>query len=1047
MATSSITKNAQYAQNFFKSKGWSDSQAAGIVGNLQVESGIDLNTKAFNAAGGGKGAVGIAQWRGERQTAFQEKYGVPVAQGTLDQQLDYVNWELTQGNYKSAGNKLRATNTAADAAKVVESSYEISGGSLLDKRIKFAQTLSGGVPEGALGGTNNATPLERVKEDLKGKGFYVVKNAPPIPNRLHAYPSYIYALSLHLLDENEYNSLVVTEKYTPKNVLIASAGRYSDTFKRNKHFNEDFYFNDLNLQTIICPNDYSRNSNAVDMSFTIVEPYGFTLVERIIAAAEDLGSKNYLMMPYLLQIDFFAVDEAGNLKGALPELQKRLAIQIYTMDVAITEKGAEYAITAGPYNQEAFKSSVVSVPINIEVTARSVADFFQSVEGTTDDRYLQDLIASDTLQQRLREDPALAPGNNVSPLLYNSRGTKSRVNANSLGSALNDYWKAQVVREKAEVPDVYRFEFLPDPETGQDLIGSATFVDPSTNTPKETPMDADKITMKLADTGSNQQIYDTTRAIFSINYGTAIDRILEYVIRNSSYIHDQLVIPDGASQQEYQARKDQLKDKPLKWFRITSKVRLIKYDNVRKCFAKEITYVIKPYKMYNIRSDLAPQGIAVNPVKNYNYLFTGQNDDIISMDIKFNFTYFDQQTTDRSNLVQTSPIADSYNEEYYFQNAPNYTGGDPPKGANYNSIMPLAMKPISRNTRATSSGNPSDVKAVAAADLAESLMSNTYEDMVVVYLKIIGDPDFIKQDEVYYLNSSTTENQVQTTIDPRLLPNNSSLVMDDGGVYVQVLFKVPRDIDDSTGFMKYEANERNSVFSGLYFVNTVKNEFSQGKFTQELELVRLARQVAFDYVGSNNNKTAERPVESTKPGTLGVTVQPPAIPSAMQSGGNPAPSTADAADTAIDQTAGQDQTAAQINNADQPAESQQQRDLKAVKDTAPTTEISAQNQQPAIPYPSSDTSVNQAKQELLTSLNTRNTASTARDTANANFDAIQRELSTSSNPSALATDPAFRARYESARLQADAADAAYSKAQGQVSAGFAKVDIIQQGSK
>lgn len=782
-------------------------------------------------------------------------------------------------------------------------------------------------------------------EDIAKSNFYVVNNVPPLPNRLHEYPTYIYALSLHLLDEKAYNDLVVSRKYTPKNVLIASAGRYSESFARNKHFNEDFYFGDFNLLTVISPNDYSRNSNVVTLDFTIIEPYGFTLIERIIAAAEDINSKNYLMMPYLLQIDFFAIDEEGNLAGSIPDLQKRIPIQIYTMDASITERGAEYTIQAGAFNQEAFKSSAVTVPINVEVTAKSVADFFQSIEGTVDDKFLQDILASESLQQRMRDDPSISADKNVSPMMYNSKGTKSSISADSLGTALNAYWKAQVVNKKAEIPDVYRFEFLPDPDSGQDVIGTAMFVMPDKNTPKETPMGKDNISMSMSNVGSSQNIYDVSRAIFSINFGTAIDRVLEYVIRNSTYISNQLVIPDGTSQQAYQAKKEEMKDKPLKWFRITSKVRLLGYDNIRKCFAKEYTYCVKPYKMFNIRNDLAPQGIAVNPVKNYNYLFTGKNDDIVSLDIKFNFTYYDQQTSNRSNLIETSPIADSYEEKYYFQNAPNYTGGDPPKGVNYNSVTSLAMKPVSRNTKATSSGNPSDVKQIAAGDLAESLMTNTQEDMVVVNLTILGDPDYIKQDEVYQISGSPIEQSIKTNVDSRLLPGKSSLVMDDGGVYIQLLFKVPRDIDDSSGFMKYDEKQRNSVFSGLYMVNTVKNQFSQGKFTQELELIRLSRQIAFDYVGSGNNKNTERPSESTQTDVLGIKPDVPIPPTDLVSSNQTLASSANAADssTGEGQQAGQDQQAAQINNAEAPVETPKQQDLKSIRESGDTVTINDQN--------------------------------------------------------------------------------------------------------
>lgn len=951
---STVTKNAQYAVNFFKSKGWTDAQAAGIVGNLQTESSPDLNIRAFNAVGGGQGAQGIAQWRGDRITRFESRYGIPLNQSTLDQQLDYVNWELNNTE-KAAGAKLKATNTAKDAAIAVDTYYERSGGTLLDQRIKFAQTLSGGVPEGVLGG--GGAPAEKAPEDVKASKIYIA-NVPPIPNRLHSYPTYIYALSLHIMTNEQYNDVVVTQKYTPKNVLIASAGRYSDNFPRNKNFNEDFYFNDFTVTTIIAPNDQSRNTNAIDAKFTIIEPYGFTLVERILKVTEELGGKNYLDMPYLVQIDFFAVDEAGNLLGAIDDLQKRFPIKFTKMDVKITERGAEYSISATPFGHTAFESSVVTVPANMEVVSRTVADFFQSVEGTANDTFAQDLLAKTDLQQRQRQDAQIAQAQNAPSLLFNSLNqgaAKSTINVDSFGSAINAYYKGLKDAEKIGIADVFRFEFLPDPESGQDVIGSATFVEEKRNTPKETPMkknDAtDTVSMRRADVGNSQNIYDTTRAIFSINYGTTIEKLLEYVIRNSSYVQDQLVIPDGVSQEEYQARKEQMKDKPLKWFRIIPKVRILGFDDVRKVWAKEITYTVKPYKIYNVRNDLAPQGIVVSPVKNYNYIFTGKNDDVIDLDIRFNVLYYSQQTAYRNNLSATAPTGDSLTTNYEYQNAPNYSGGDPPKGVDYNAVMPLVMKPVVQNSKAVATGNPTTAKEVAAVDVADSLMTSSQADMLGVKLRIIGDPDYIKQDDIFYQGAATTNTALSTTIDPRLLPNGGSLVMDDGGVYVQILFKVPRDIDDQTGFMKYDAGQRNSVFSGLYQVIQVTSNFSQGKFIQDLDLIRLPRQVAFDYVGSNNNKSNARPATSTVQPVLGIVPDAPVIPSILVSGGGAAPSTADAADITIDQTAGQDQRAAEINNAEQPTETAQQQNLKAIRNTAATTTINEQNQLPPIPYP------------------------------------------------------------------------------------------------
>jgi hypothetical protein len=354
--------------------------------------------------------------------------------------------------------------------------------------------------------------------------------------------------------------------------------------------------------------------------------------------------------------------------------------------------------------------------------------------------------------------------------------------------------------------------------------------------------------------------------------------------------------------------------------------------------------------MYNVRNDLAPQGVVVTPTKDYNYFFTGKNSDIINLDIQFNVLYYSQQTAFRNQLAGTAPTADRYIEEVRYQNAPNYSGGPPSTEVDPNSVMPKVMKTVSQNSRGNATGNPTATAEVAAGDVAESLMTSSQADMIGVKMRIIGDPDYIKQDDVFYQgNQKTEQNSLGTEIDPRLLPGNGSLVMDDGGVYVQVLFKVPRDIDDQTGFMKFDSGQRNSVFSGLYNVITVTSTFSQGAFTQELDMTRLPRQVAFDYVGSSGIKSNARVDTSSTSGVLGVAVAPPAVQADVVAGGSLPPSTADAADSATNQTAGQDQPAAQANNATPPTESQEQKDLKAVKDSAPTVAISEANQTPPNP--------------------------------------------------------------------------------------------------
>jgi hypothetical protein len=78
--TGEMPNNAALVYNYFLNKGMSPAQAAGITGNLMVESYPEINPSAFNPEGGGKGAFGIAQWRGPRLQGLLDFAGMSDAQ-------------------------------------------------------------------------------------------------------------------------------------------------------------------------------------------------------------------------------------------------------------------------------------------------------------------------------------------------------------------------------------------------------------------------------------------------------------------------------------------------------------------------------------------------------------------------------------------------------------------------------------------------------------------------------------------------------------------------------------------------------------------------------------------------------------------------------------------------------------------------------------------------------------------------------------------------------------------------------------------------------
>lgn len=111
------------AMAFFISKGWTQVQAAGIVGNLVNESKLNPTATAKNDAGPGKDSIGIAQWntgRLDNLRNYANDKGTPYTD--FQTQLEFVHIELN-GAEKGVGKKLKAATTVEEAT-IAMTKYE-----------------------------------------------------------------------------------------------------------------------------------------------------------------------------------------------------------------------------------------------------------------------------------------------------------------------------------------------------------------------------------------------------------------------------------------------------------------------------------------------------------------------------------------------------------------------------------------------------------------------------------------------------------------------------------------------------------------------------------------------------------------------------------------------------------------------------------------------------------------------------------------------------------------------------------------------------------
>jgi hypothetical protein len=134
--------NDKPAFDYFVGKGLTPFQAAGIVGNLDQESGVDPGAVQF---GGGPGR-GIAQWSvGERWDTSANDNVLWYAgtqgksSGSLDLQLDFIWYELTNIGYGFA--QLKATTNLTDATLAFMAKFEICGTCASSQRIAYAQAV------------------------------------------------------------------------------------------------------------------------------------------------------------------------------------------------------------------------------------------------------------------------------------------------------------------------------------------------------------------------------------------------------------------------------------------------------------------------------------------------------------------------------------------------------------------------------------------------------------------------------------------------------------------------------------------------------------------------------------------------------------------------------------------------------------------------------------------------------------------------------------------------------------------------------------------
>jgi hypothetical protein len=732
----------------------------------------------------------------------------------------------------------------------------------------------------------------------------------PRSNPLHEYASYTYSIALYILTKDDINLLTTNpEEWSPgtgkiKTCLIASGGKNTGPYVRNENFTDDFYFDNLKMTTVIGLNNRSKSSNAIEISFGILEPYGMSLLDRIIAVASDIEAPNFKSMPYLLEIDFYGYDDTGK-AVKIEKQRKRIPIKLLELKIKVGTKGAEYAVKAVPWNHQALSQSAGTTPVNLEVKASTVAEFFRNnkddqvaITSTNNakqsansaiQRKESDLKAKDAedvaARQKAAEEAAIAEG--VTPtdaagyrVSAAARTLEDQADINkykgivnhafavaSYCGGVNAWFTDLILRKQRGTVDEIRVELAPSPPDCPYNIASSKITVPNNKDLTRSATKDDKPVAAAEAAAKDANRVFTDASAFAVSAGTSITQVIDMVMRNSTYVTDQVKDPQNATPQSLAEKEG----KPLWWYKVIPSIKLGQYDYALNKFSTITTYHVVPYRVYDSKHPNGPSVAPQGSIKEYNYSYTGKNVDILDFQIDFD-TLFYTAVTAGSAKWESTQIS---RVETQKDSAAKVAAESQPAAA---ELVNRQIQMVSTQPQAAGAGGTQNgVKPVLAADIQKSQYSNSRGDMLNLKLKIVGDPELIKQDDIYTNPSQGGyADQSRTTG----VMNNGSIVMDTGEVLSQVSFRTIVDMDDKTGLPRQDAYAKNSVFTGLYRILTVENVFHNGKFEQTVDMVRVPDAINSgskdDKKGqqtSNNKALGGTVTPDTAPGTRAITSQ------------------------------------------------------------------------------------------------------------------------------------------------------------------------------
>lgn len=362
----------------------------------------------------------------------------------------------------------------------------------------------------------------------------------------------------------------------------------------------------------------TSNTTSQIIKWTITQPGAADFLDQIQLAKAYLGIEPKSPTVLYIEIRFqgyeaYADDEDAGGALALIAGPYRYKLQLADLQVEINETGSMYNMSGTVMATSAYSDRSYTLPKNLSTVGKTLTEHVNELEiklnnwhSTVPGSDVPDVYKFD-LSKLIGTSTAAGGGSSLDFLTDDSMLTSKDIEIEDINRLQSELWKAgSAIDRQQQLEDAPQY----------------------TGTRGEKIYDEDSIKHRE---------------------GTTFDRVFATLLSMCPEFYSKVSRREDPLDPESAIKKDQAN---IAWFRIITKVKLLKYDKVRGTFGREITYIPILYKTPRQDVALDPKELEIDEssaksrlgqlksngqlLKAYQYLFTGLNDQIVGLDIRYN---------------------------------------------------------------------------------------------------------------------------------------------------------------------------------------------------------------------------------------------------------------------------------------------------------------------------------------------------------------------------------------------------------------------------